>query len=93
MYVIPIYERYNVQFKKEKLELNKKDILVSLSILFLCTILGYLFFGLGFNDSNIIMIYILGVFLIAIITTNRVYSIISSLISVLIFNFSLHFLL
>lgn len=87
MYVIPIYERYNVQFKKEKLELNKKDILVSLSILFLCTILGYLFFGLGFNDSNIIMIYILGVFLIAIITTNRVYSIISSLISVLIFNF------
>lgn len=51
------------------------------------TIIGFIFEYLGINEANIITLYILGVLVISIITANRWYSIVSSLISVLIFNF------
>ncbi len=63
------------------------DTLRMLGILGLCTLVGLLFRGLGFSSSNIIMVYILGVLGISMTTTGRSYSLLASLLSVLIFNF------
>ena len=61
--------------------------LKSFGILMAATILCFLFDSLGFTDANMIMVYILAVLLIAVVTTQRIYSMISSIASVLIFNF------
>ena len=49
--------------------------------------MGYAFQALGFSEANIITIYILGVLGTAVITSSRLYSTVSALISVLVFNF------
>lgn len=67
--------------------LSLQDLGVSLGILFLATIVSYLFSRLDFTESNIIMVYILGVLVTSLVTAHRAYSLISSIISVLIFNF------
>ena len=59
----------------------------SLGILVGATLLCQLLSYLGFTESNIIMIYILGVLLTSIVTSQRVYSLVSSVASVCIFNF------
>ena len=56
-------------------------------ILFICTVIGSIFFEMGFHDSNIIMIYLLGVLSIALITSNIICSVVSSIVSVILFNF------
>ncbi len=67
--------------------LSVHDLLVSVSLLIGATLLGYVFYGLGFTEANIITVYILGVLLISILTKYRVYSLVSSLVSVILFNF------
>lgn len=67
--------------------LSAHDLLVSVGLLIGATLLGYVFYGLGFTDANIITVYILGVLLISILTQYRVYSLASSLVSVILFNF------
>ena len=64
-----------------------KGLLVMTGILFIATGIGYLFQYLGFSEENIILVYILGVLIIAIITVNRGWSVCYSLLSVLLFNF------
>ena len=56
-------------------------------ILLGATLLGGLFYHLGFTEANIIMVYILGVLLTSIVTSHQIYSLISSIASVFIFNF------
>ncbi|MEA5057481.1 MAG: DUF4118 domain-containing protein [Anaerotignum propionicum] len=51
------------------------------------SLLGGGFYSMGFESSNIIMVYILGVLCTAVLTSNRVYTMISAMISVLTFNF------
>lgn len=63
------------------------DLLKSLSILMASTAIGLLFERIGFSEANIITIYILGVLVTAIATTRRIYSLVSSVVSVLLFNF------
>jgi len=63
------------------------DILKSAGILAAATLIGYFFDLLGFSEANIITIYILCVLITAIVTNKRVYSLISSILGVLIFNF------
>ena len=63
------------------------DLLKTLAILVLCTLGGYFFSSLGISDTNIILLYLLGVLVISMVTTGRSYSLLSSLLSVLIFNF------
>mgnify|MGYP000063771403 CR=1 FL=1 len=41
----------------------------------------------GFDEANIITVFVLGVLVTAVITKHQVYSLISSIVSVLIFNF------
>ena len=64
-----------------------KNTVKSLGILAGATLLCTLFDHLGFTDSNIIMVYILGVLLTSIAASHRIYSLISSVASVFIFNF------
>ena len=68
-------------------KLSPKNIFRMLAILGLCSAIGFLFRQLGVNSANIIMVYILGVLAIAMVTDGRRYSLLSSLLSVLIFNF------
>jgi len=63
------------------------DILKSLGILILCTLIGFLFYALNFSTADIIMVYILGIQICALITNGRKYSAVSSIMGVLLFNF------
>ncbi|MBP3505548.1 MAG: DUF4118 domain-containing protein [Lachnospiraceae bacterium] len=77
---------YNNQ-KKQRFKFKIADIFISVLILVLGTGIGFLFQNWNINESNIITVYILGVLMIAIYTSERIYSLVSSLISVLLFNF------
>lgn len=63
------------------------DVIKTAAILTLCTLAGFLFTKLGFSTANVILIYILGVLSIAVTTRGRSYSLLTSMLSVLIFNF------
>lgn len=63
------------------------DILKSAVILAAASCLGFLFQKLGFDEANIIMVYVLAVLVTSIVTDNRIYSLIISVVSVLVFNF------
>ena len=77
------YESVKKPFFRDPLQ----NILKSVGILFAASILCFIFDGLGFTDANMIMVYILAVLLIAVTTSQRIYSMVSSIASVLIFNF------
>ncbi len=59
----------------------------SMLILTGATVLSLVFYHLGFTNANIIMVYILGVLLTSIVTSHQVYSLISSIASVFVFNY------
>lgn len=67
--------------------LSLADTAKSIALLCLCTLIGFLFTYLDFSVANIITVYILGVLLNALVTKGRLYSAISSVLSVLIFNY------
>ncbi len=95
MYIIP---DINVQYKEGKLLLKRKnivpsikDILFTVMLLVIETLIGYLFMKIGFTESNIIMVYIVGVLVTAILTNSQICWIISSILSVMLFNFMFTF--
>ena len=73
--------------KNFEIHFSLHDLIISVGLLIAATLLGYVFFGLGFTEANIITVYILGVLLISILTKYRVFALASSLISVTLFNF------
>ncbi len=64
-----------------------RDIFKSVLVLLAATLIGYAFHTLNFTETNIISVYIFGVLLISVITTNRLCGLFASIISVLVFNF------
>jgi Osmosensitive K+ channel histidine kinase len=64
-----------------------KDLVITACMLLAVTGLGLCFSMLGFTESNIITVYILGVLLSAVLTRSHLCSLISSLSSVLLFNY------
>ena len=64
-----------------------KDLLITLLVLVLTTLLGIVLYYFGFTDSNIIPVYILGVLLTSLFTREYFCGIIGSLLSVMLFNF------
>ena len=80
---------YEAPDEKKNIEVRFSfhDLIVSIGLLIAATLLGYVFFGLGFTEANIITVYILGVLLISILTKYRIYALTSSLVSVILFNF------
>lgn len=90
VYIIPDTETALYKEKKKKLKKEQfvpMDILKSLLILFVATIIGFFFYQFGFSEANIMTVYILGVLFTSLVTTQRIYSLISSIVSVLIFNY------
>lgn len=66
-----------------------KDLLITAVILTAATIIGSIFLKLGFTESNIITVYILGVLLTSLFTRGYTCSVIGSIFSVTLFNFFL----
>ncbi len=66
---------------------SKSDALKSFLILLGCTVIGYFFLHSPFSTWNVVMVYILGVLAIATSTTGRSYSLVASLLAVLLYNF------
>lgn len=73
--------------RKSEHILNIGDVIKSIGMLVISSIIGYGFWRLGMSESNIIMMYILGVLVTSVITTHQLYSLVSSIISVFVFNF------
>ncbi len=63
------------------------DFLVYNAVLAVCTFIGLLFRWLGFSDATIISVYILGVLISAVLTTNYISNIIVSFEAMIVFNF------
>ena len=63
-----------------------KESFYTLLLLMAATIIGLIFTRFGFSEANIITIFILGVLIISVITVSPVYSVVGSLLSVLLFN-------
>ena len=80
------YRKANFK-KKNDFSISLRDLMKSIGILLAATLIGYAFSGLGFKEANIVTVYILAVLVISVITTRRLYSMVSSVVSVLVFNF------
>ena len=73
--------------KKNHIVFSVTDTLKSTSILILSSLVGMIFQKFGFGEANIITVFVLGVLVTAVITKHQIYSLISSIVSVLVFNF------
>lgn len=71
--------------------MKKKEILQSLLklvvIVFAATVLGKIFTGLGFPETNIVVMYLLAVLLVARFTSGYQYGILSAVVSLLCYNY------
>ncbi len=91
LYIIPdsqtnakYYIRENIRISAQDLTIN---IIKSLAILAGATSISMMFYHQGFTEANIIMVYILGVLMTSMLTSHYVFSLISSISSVMIFNY------
>lgn len=91
IYIIPdkVSTPYKTLLKKKRYTYTFSwiETLKSFTILMISTLIGLIFHKMGFSEVNIITLYILGVLLTSITTTNKIYSLVASILSVLIFNF------
>lgn len=89
MHIVPDQENEPLRFPEVRTQLKFEwmDLLKMLVVFSLASFIGLSFFAIGFSESNIITIYILGVLVLATWTSGWMVSILSSLVSVLIFNF------
>jgi len=92
VYVIPnaTYDKdkkYTIKKKKLKFNVSKKEILVSSLIMIITIIISLFIDYLDFNDTNVIMIFILGVIIVNIKTRGYILGFIWSIISVFLFNY------
>ena len=91
VYIIPDSSA-DIKQQSHKLNLTSRirptwrDSFITLLLLTASTGVGLLFTLFGFSEANIITVFILGVLIIAVFTVSPIYSIVSSLASVLLFN-------
>ena len=71
----------------DRTSLTWKDLLRTVLLLLAATAVGLVFTRFGFSEANIITVFILGVLIISVVTVSPVFSGISSLLSVLLFNY------
>ncbi|MCL1940078.1 MAG: ATP-binding protein [Desulfovibrionaceae bacterium] len=64
----------------------QRDVLMSAYILAACSFIGFVFHSLNLSEANIISIYILGILLIASITSSWIYGAVSSVAGMILFN-------
>ena len=70
----------------DRTSLTWKDLLLTVLLLIAATAVGLVFTRFGFSEANIITVFILGVLIISVVTVSPVFSVLSSLLSVLLFN-------
>lgn len=90
IYIIPDQNTPPYRFRRRTPQRpggTAKDLCKSALVLAASTAIGFLFDRLGFSVANVIMVYILGVLVTAVLTSRRAYSLVSSIVSVLLFNF------
>lgn len=73
--------------KKNFIVFSVADILKCIGILIVSSLIGMIFQKLEFDEANIITVFVLGVLVTAVTTKYQVYSLLSSIVSVLVFNF------
>ena len=73
--------------RRSRIVISAADVIKSILILLAASGIGMVFDKLGFTEVNIITVYILGVLITSIFTNNRVYSLVSAVVSVIVFNF------
>lgn len=93
IYIIPDSVSETTIYKEQRtgkgrgVVFSAADIAKSIGILIAASCIGFFFYNLGIKEANIITIYVLGVLVTALVTQNRIYSLISSVVSVLVFNY------
>lgn len=89
IHIIPDQDAEIRSFRKKRRQpiFSVEDILKCIFILAAASVLGILFEQWGFEEANIITIYVLAVLITSVVTVNRIYSFIASIVSVLVFNF------
>lgn len=90
IYMIP--EGVTESYRKRKLSVYEKkflisDLVKSLVVMVAVTAAGMVLEYFDMNESNIIMLYILGTLITAVTTSKRIYSLSVAFVSVLLFNF------
>lgn len=78
---------YDYEENYRKLQFSWKDLGISLGILVVTTLICWRFSKLGFTDATLITVYILAVLLISFLTNGYLCGVVSSLLSVMVFNF------
>jgi two-component system sensor histidine kinase KdpD len=80
---------YHPRKAQHKLDIRAliRDLVITLGILILATLVCYGFAQLGFTEVNIITVYLLSVLLTSIITSSRSSYVLSAVGSVLVFNY------
>ncbi len=91
VYIIPdssadIKQQSRKLGQTSRIRLTWKDSLFTVLLLIASTGVGLLFTRFGFSEANIITVFILGVLINAVFTVSPIYSAVSSLASVLLFN-------
>lgn len=89
IYIIPdrMYQPKPQHPILKKTKLSIWDFAVTSCILTACTLTGLLFYHANWNEVNIVLLFILGILLISVLTKERLYSVLSCVISVLVFNY------
>ncbi len=90
IYVIPDNQSSFEKRKKSivnRARLPLRDIGIMIGILVLATLVGVLFTLLGFTEANIVAVYLFAVLVISVMTNGWFCGMLSSIISVLVFNF------
>lgn len=92
IFLIP--DAYDKKYRKRKRRHGKEsykrawlDALICICSLAASTIVALIFTRLGFSDANLVMVYILGVLMVALFTSQQIWGILTSLFSVLVFNY------
>lgn len=70
-----------------KADTARRDAVMSVCILGVCSLIGLLFHSLRLSEANIITIYIIGILLISSIASSWIYGVLASISGVLLFNF------
>lgn len=83
----PRYKNYKRFLKKGYFNFNMKDIVKMLLVVILCTLIGLFFQSASVSESNIIIVYILGVLITSVWTNGQLYGAIASLLGVISFNY------
>ena len=76
-----------MDIKNKKIQNTILNIIIMFSFLSIATGIGFLFFSVKILETNIVLVYVFSVFLISIFTRNLFYGIVSSILSIVLYNF------